>query len=191
MNADDRRAPRRTETREKLIDAAASLIPELGWDNVSSRRVAERAGVNLGVIHYHVDSIAELRRIAALRTVRTFFEGPAREVLSETDPRAAIGGLLHGLSAGGPRDPELLLLFETLVAAGRDERLRTEIAAALTELRAQLFEWLTERGAANPAAASVTITAAIDGYLLQRALDPSLEPGPLIEGLVSLAQPPA
>ncbi|WP_285706420.1 hypothetical protein [Microtetraspora sp. NBRC 16547] len=42
---------------------------------------------------------------------------------------------------------------------------------------------------AHPVAASVTITAAIDGYLLQRALDPSLEPSPLIEGLACLVQP--
>ncbi|MFF9652209.1 TetR/AcrR family transcriptional regulator [Streptomyces sp. NPDC014622] len=190
MSADDRRVSRPAETREKLIDAAASLIPELGWDNVSSRRVADRAGVNLGVVHYHVNSIAELRRIAAIRRIRAFFEGPAREALLETDPRTAIGNLLNSLSASGPRDPELLLLFESLVAAGRDDRLRKEIAGSLAELRTRLLEWLTEQGAAAPAAAAVTITAAIDGYLLQRALDPSLEPDLLIEALASLVRPP-
>ncbi|MFF9321517.1 hypothetical protein ACF1BP_33510 [Streptomyces sp. NPDC014735] len=61
---------------------------------------------------------------------------------------------------------------------------------SLAELRTRLLEWLTEQGAAAPAAAAVTITAAIDGYLLQRALDPSLEPDLLIEALASLVRPP-
>lgn len=34
----------------------------------------------------------------------------------------------------------------------------------------------------------MTLTAAIDGYLLQRSLDPSVEPDPLIEGLVGLVR---
>lgn len=34
----------------------------------------------------------------------------------------------------------------------------------------------------------MTLTAAIDGYLLQRSLDPSVEPGPLIDGLVALVR---
>jgi hypothetical protein len=37
---------------------------------------------------------------------------------------------------------------------------------------------------------AVTVTAAIDGYLLQRALDPSLRPGPLLAGLSRLLGSP-
>ncbi|MET9657207.1 TetR family transcriptional regulator [Streptomyces sp. NPDC006510] len=176
----------RTDTREKIIEAAASLIPELGWGGVSSRRVAERAGVNTGVIHYHVGSIGELRRIAAVRKIRAFFLDRIGEALAQTDPAAAVETLLRALSANDPRDPELLLLYESLVAASRDDRLRAEIAASLAELRQQLSDWFAERGVARPLTVAVTLTAAIDGYLLQRSLDPTLEPGPLIDGLVGL-----
>ncbi|WP_405715663.1 MULTISPECIES: TetR/AcrR family transcriptional regulator [unclassified Streptomyces] len=179
---------RRTDTREKIIEAAASLIPELGWGDVSSRRVAERAGVNTGVIHYHVGSIGELRRIAAVRKIRTFFLDRIDEALSQEDPAVAVETMLRALSANDPRDPELLLLYESLVAASRDDQLRAEIAALLAELRQRLCDWFAARGVARPLTVAVTLTAAIDGYLLQRSLDPSLEPGPLIEGLVGLVR---
>ncbi|MET9915933.1 TetR family transcriptional regulator [Streptomyces sp. NPDC006435] len=179
---------RGTETREKIIEAAASLIPELGWGDVSSRRVAERAGVNTGVIHYHVGSIGELRRIAAVRRIRTFFLDRIDGALSLADPAEAVETMLRALSANDPRDPELLLLYESLVAASRDDELRAEIAALLAELRQRLCDWFGARGVAHPLTVAVTLTAAIDGYLLQRSLDPSVEPGPLIDGLVGLVR---
>ncbi|MEE1746740.1 MULTISPECIES: TetR/AcrR family transcriptional regulator [unclassified Streptomyces] len=179
---------RRTDTREKIIEAAASLIPELGWGDVSSRRVAERAGVNTGVIHYHVGSIGELRRIAAAGKIRTFFLDRIDEALSQEDPAVAVETMLRALAANDPRDPELLLLYESLVAASRDDQLRAEIAALLAELRQRLCDWFAARGVAHPLTVAVTLTAAIDGYLLQRSLDPSVEPGPLIDGLVALVR---
>ncbi len=84
-----------------------------------------------------------------------------------------------------------MLLYESLVAASRDDHLRAEIAAPLAEFRRYLGDWLASRGVCNPEAAAVTITAATDGYLLQRALDPSIEPGPLIQGLSKLIQSPS
>ncbi|MER0241193.1 TetR/AcrR family transcriptional regulator [Streptomyces sp. HSW2009] len=178
----------RTDTREKIIEAAASLIPEVGWGGASSRRVAERAGVNTGVIHYHVGSIDELRRIAAVRKIRTFFHDRISGALAEKDPAKAIETLLRALSETDPHDPELLLLYESLVAANRDDQLRVEIAASLAELRQRLCDWFTERGATSPRTIAVTLTAAIDGYLLQRSLDPTLEPDHLIDGLVSMVK---
>lgn len=188
MNIESTKHSRRTDTREKIIEAAASLIPELGWGDVSSRRVAERAGVNTGVIHYHVESIGELRRIAAVRKIRTFFLDRIGEALAQSDPAAAVETMLRKLSANDPRDPELLLLYESLVAASRDDRLRAEIAALLAEFRQWLCDWFAARGVTRPLAVAVTLTAAIDGYLLQRSLDPSVDPGPLIDGLVGLVR---
>lgn len=41
------------QTCEALLDAAGQLAAELGFGNVSTRRIAERAGVNVSGIHYH------------------------------------------------------------------------------------------------------------------------------------------
>jgi AcrR family transcriptional regulator len=179
-------SPPNSATAERLVVAAGELIAEIGWGSVSTRRVAERAGLNPGLVHYHFSSVDELRRVAAVRGVREFFEEPVEQALSHAEGSEAISALLTALSPAGPSDPRLNLLHESLVAANRDEWLRREIAGSITELRGLLTSWLTARAVNDPEAIAVTITTAIDGYLLQRSLDPSLEPGPLIRGLSRL-----
>lgn len=43
-------------TREQLVYAAGELFAEFGYDGVSTRMIAEKAGVTLGSIHYHFGS---------------------------------------------------------------------------------------------------------------------------------------
>lgn len=186
MTGVPRPTSRSAETRERLVAATAELIAEIGWCNVSTRTVAERAGVNPGVVHYHVTSIDELRRLAAIQGVQAFFQGPINEAITEHHPREAVAELLAVLTSADPRAPHLLLLYESLVAAGRDEQLREQIAELVMQLRQRLTDWLVTHQVPDPEAVAVTVTAALDGYLLQRALDPTLEPEPLIEGLSKL-----
>lgn len=60
-------ADRGRRTREQLIDAAAGLVGEVGWGAVTTRLVAERAGVNAALVHYHFSSVQELLSTAALQ----------------------------------------------------------------------------------------------------------------------------
>jgi AcrR family transcriptional regulator len=50
------------EVKKALIQAAASLFSEKGVDAVSIRMIADRAGVNHGLIHRHFGSKERLRR---------------------------------------------------------------------------------------------------------------------------------
>jgi len=50
-------AERGQAVRRRLLDAAAELIPELGWSGVSTRVLAERAAVTPGMVHYHFASL--------------------------------------------------------------------------------------------------------------------------------------
>lgn len=43
-------------TREQLVLTGGELFAEHGYDGVSTRAIAEKAGVNLGSIHYHFGS---------------------------------------------------------------------------------------------------------------------------------------
>ena len=43
-------------TKEQLLFAGGELFAEHGYDGVSTRAIAEKAGVNLGSIHYHFGS---------------------------------------------------------------------------------------------------------------------------------------
>jgi AcrR family transcriptional regulator len=60
--------PRSTETRRLLVEAAIASLKEVGYAGTSARAIAERAGVNQGLIFYHFGSVADLL-LAALDSV--------------------------------------------------------------------------------------------------------------------------
>src|SRR5664279_5625283 len=62
------RTSRGDATRHRLVDAAVETLKEHGYAGASARVIAERAGVNQGLIFYHFDSVAGLL-LAALDTV--------------------------------------------------------------------------------------------------------------------------
>src|ERR1051326_5869033 len=58
------------EVRQRLLNAAAELIPELGWNAVSTRILAQRAGLPPGLVHYHFESLQALLRPASITSTR-------------------------------------------------------------------------------------------------------------------------
>jgi TetR/AcrR family transcriptional regulator len=51
---------RRNATAEALLDAAERLLIEVGHGGISTRRLAEEAGANQGLVHYYFGSMDEL-----------------------------------------------------------------------------------------------------------------------------------
>jgi AcrR family transcriptional regulator len=47
-------------TVEKFLDAAERLLIEVGYANISTRRLAEEAGANHGLVHYYFGSMEQL-----------------------------------------------------------------------------------------------------------------------------------
>ncbi len=48
--------PARAAAEEALLDAAESLLVEVGYAGITTRRLAEEAGVNHGLVHYYFGS---------------------------------------------------------------------------------------------------------------------------------------
>jgi AcrR family transcriptional regulator len=63
-----RDSSRSAGTRGKLVEAAIETLQAEGFGGASARAIAERAGVNQGLIFYHFDSVANLL-LAALDSV--------------------------------------------------------------------------------------------------------------------------
>lgn len=171
------------DTRDRLLAATRTVIAAEGWGAVTTRRVAEVAGVGAGLVHYHAGSVAALRRDAVLDVLSETFggamaEGPA----SAEDVEAWLRRLLLLPTAGSPAvTPETLrLLHESLPAAAHDEALRETIAELLRRYRAGLTEHLRTVGLAEPEATAALLAALVDGALLQRSLDPRLDLEPVV-----------
>ena len=54
-----RRAPR-AAAEEAFLDAAERLLVEIGHEGITTRRLAEEAGANHGLVHYYFGSMENL-----------------------------------------------------------------------------------------------------------------------------------
>ena len=55
-----RTQPPRNATAEALLDAAERLLVEVGHGGISTRRLAEEAGANQGLVHYYFGTMDEV-----------------------------------------------------------------------------------------------------------------------------------
>jgi AcrR family transcriptional regulator len=56
MTIATQKTPARTAAEEALLDAAERLLAEVGYAGVTTRRLAEEAGLNHGLVHYYFGS---------------------------------------------------------------------------------------------------------------------------------------
>lgn len=172
-------AARGREVRQRLLTAAVELIPERGWTAVSTRVLAERAGVTPSVVHYHFPSLPALLNEAVV--------GLIRQVLAEVDafldtartPAEAIDAMLASVEQYTGADPLSLLSIEAYLAATRDEQLREQIGDVVEGFRQRFGRWLGERGVPAPDETAAVLVAAVDGVLLHRGLGAGPDAGPM------------
>src|SRR5690242_6718568 len=50
----------RADAKEAFLDAAERLLVEVGYAGITTRRLAEEAGANHGLVHYYFGSMEEL-----------------------------------------------------------------------------------------------------------------------------------
>jgi AcrR family transcriptional regulator len=165
-------------TRARLMDAAAELIAERGWGAVTTRMVAERAGLRPGLVHYHFASVTDLLIDSSLRAAQAEVTRILQPALTRAgrDALAELvqSGASYGTGPGGPGQGAAVFV-EMLLAARRHERLRSALAGLLAGARAAVGQLVqaSEPGADGPATAEVLL-AAFDGLLLHRLLHPAL-----------------
>nr|MDT0659327.1 TetR/AcrR family transcriptional regulator [Micromonospora sp. DSM 115978] len=167
-------AERGREVRRRLMVAAAELIAERGWAGVSTRLVAERAGVTAGLVHYHFASVQTLLVEATTGVMRTLTAELVALLERARTPGDALDAMLAMLDHHTGRDPTSLLFAETYLAAARDQQVSEAVGEVVTEVRGRLADWLAEQGVPAPADTAAVLTAAIDGVLLHRPLVPGM-----------------
>ena len=89
------RAESRTETPEKILQAALETFSEKGFDGARTRDIATRAGVTLGLLQYHFGTKNELWKAAVERAFGRLEQG-LDSLLADVEERDA-GALLTAL----------------------------------------------------------------------------------------------
>lgn len=173
--------PRSGQTRQRLLAAAAALIAEVGWGRVTTRAVAERAGLPLGTVSYHFRGKQELLSHAALEMVEALF--PTADLAAAETLEELLGLIKTSTGDPGAYDPVVYgVLLETLREAGRDPGLAGRMTALLAEYRRLLCELMRAeqqrgmvRADVDPAALARLVAAAGDGLLLHALLDNDID----------------
>jgi AcrR family transcriptional regulator len=143
-----------TETRERLLRAAAEVFADRGYDGTRVADIATAAGVSNGAMYAHFGSKAELL-VDALRT-------HGRRLLADmftADPDRSITDLLLAIGQTLLR-PGRYLIVEALVAARRDR----EVAGQMRDYMGERADWLAELMRAAQAGGEI---------------DPAISPGAL------------
>ena len=130
----------RAETEDAFLDAAERLLIGQGYAGISTRRLAEEAGANHGLVHYYFGSMENL----FVRVLERFTErliSRQREMYERTDLtgaekwRTAMGYLESDLAAGYPK------IWLELQALGWNQ---PDIAERVTEVNREWRAVLTE-----------------------------------------------
>jgi len=101
-------ASTRADTEDAFLDAAERLLIGIGYSGITTRRLAEEAGANHGLVHYYFGSMENL----FVRVLERFTErlvARQREMYVRTDIsgvekwKTAMGYLESDLAAGYPK----------------------------------------------------------------------------------------
>jgi len=175
----DERSPR---TRERILRATVELMAEIGIDRVRTRAIADRAGVNPALVHYHFRSVPALVMEAAEDALLREL-GPSIEVFQSGGTIGeSVRAILEWIEKDGERSPGSAILAEAMVKATRSSSFRRWTTRASRRFRAAIRTRLeTARKAGELAgdldldATALLLAAALDGLLFHRLVDPKLD----------------
>lgn len=175
--ANDQAKPARDRgaaVRRRIEAAAVELVAERGWGGVSTRQLAERAGITPGLVHYHYRSLDDALRTAVLAVARTEVSEVARVVAEADDVEQALDLVWSAMDRHPTDAAESVTMIEAMLSALRDDELREGLAVVLHDFRRTVAERLRQGGFVDPEGTAAVLAAVLDGVLLHRMLSDDL-----------------
>lgn len=169
------------DRRAAIAKAARELIAEKGVEGLRTRDIADRVGINIATLHYHVPSKEALIELVA-ESLHEFFRGQ-----SVARPRAHLSARERmdlefvDFREVALEKPEIMLVFSELIErARRDERIGDAILPLKRSWRQILVELLTQgvtegayRQDLDPDACATMVMSTMIGFCRNRVRDGS------------------
>lgn len=142
-----RRSARASETRERIVAAAAQLLATKGYGATSLDEVAEVAGLTKGTVYYHFDSKEDLYKAVVYPQVTSATEQAIGILDDHDDPREALEMLLAAIIRRA-RDPsQKYLYYQEMLPLSEETRRAIRYAERSYEARvAEVIRAGQERG---------------------------------------------
>lgn len=171
---------RREETIAALLDASIATIVERGYARASAAEITKRAGVSVGALFRHFETMGDFMAATAHEVLRRQVETVSKQI-AEIPADAAVFAAALPILRDVTRNSTNAVMYELMIAARTDEKLRDTLREVLSEYSTTIYETArTLPGAQDVpprtlAALIATLTNTFDGAAIVRAVLPEPE----------------
>lgn len=175
------------DTRERILQAAFSVLSRQGYGNTSIKDIAEEAGVAQGLIHYHFKSKEQLVLSVLAEVCRAMEYAPSSGQQGAQEAYAKFRAMLKESRATHA------LYIELLAVGLHDKEVGDGVFKFLSEDREHIAEIarqvLAERGQDQQPARAIAsvIEAAVLGIMIQNLVDPAFDAEEAVDALNAMS----
>ena len=128
---------RREETVGRLLEACIATIIEVGYARASAAVITKRAGVSVGALFRHFETMGDFMAATASEVLRRQLESVTKrvaEIPADRPALQAVLAILRDITSG----PTNAVFYELMVAARTDEKLRDAMQCELAQYAAKI-----------------------------------------------------
>jgi AcrR family transcriptional regulator len=130
---------RREETVGRLIDACIATIIEVGYARASAAVITKSAGVSVGALFRHFETMGDFMAATASEVLRRQLESFTKRVTEIPADQPALEAaltILRDITSGATN----AVVYELLIAARTDEKLRGTLQHELRQYSAKIVD---------------------------------------------------
>lgn len=130
---------RREETVARLLQASIDTIIEVGYARASAAVITKRAGVSVGALFRHFETMGDFMAATAYEVLRRQLETFTKQVAEIPADRPALPAaltILRDITVGSTN----AVLYELMVAARTDEKLKETLQNVLGQYSAKIHD---------------------------------------------------
>lgn len=130
---------RREETVARLLQASIDTIIEVGYARAAAAVITKRAGVSVGALFRHFETMGDFMAATAYEVLRRQLETFTKQVAEIPADRPALPAaltILRDITAGSTN----AVLYELMVAARTDEKLKETLQNVLGQYSAKIHD---------------------------------------------------
>jgi AcrR family transcriptional regulator len=130
---------RREDTVARLLEANIATIIEVGYARASAAVITKRAGVSVGALFRHFDTMGDFMAATAYEVLRRQLDSFAKQVAAIPSDRPALPAaliILRDITSS----PTNAVMYELMIAARTDEKLNATLQLVLEQYSAKISD---------------------------------------------------
>jgi AcrR family transcriptional regulator len=130
---------RREETVTRLLEASIATIIEVGYARASAAMITKRAGVSVGALFRHFDTMGDFMAATAHEVGRRQLDSFSKRVAEIPSHRPGLEAaltILRDISSNSTN----AVLYELMIAARTDQKLNAALQTVLEQYAAKIYD---------------------------------------------------